>query len=127
MTFNLEVAGFEIKPSDSCPLRFCVADAGIESTPFEREGRAMVTRGAGAGEVMAAGTADIPAQEIIIWSAFSSYALPLLIGADHDGRWIGLKCKENVLLDYRYIQPNYIWTNPEKQHSDTEEAPQLAT
>ena len=51
--FNLEVANFAIDPSGSGPLLFCVADAGIESTPFEREGRAMVTREAGAGAVMA--------------------------------------------------------------------------
>lgn len=55
INFNFVVAGLEAKPSESCPLLFCVADAGIERTPFEREGRAMVTRGAGAIEVMVAG------------------------------------------------------------------------
>ena len=65
MTFNLVVAGFEFKLSESCPLLFCVADAGIESTPFEREGRAMATRGARAGELMAAEAADVPARKIL--------------------------------------------------------------
>ena len=60
--FNLEVANFAIDPSGSGPLFFCVADAGIESTPFEREGRAMVTREAGAGAVMAVGTPGVPAK-----------------------------------------------------------------
>ena len=59
MIFSLVVAGFEIEPSESNPFLFCVADAGIESTPFEREGRAMVTRGAGAEDVMSAGIAPI--------------------------------------------------------------------
>lgn len=61
MIFNLVVAGLDTNPSESGPFLFCVADAGIESTPFEREGRAIVTRGAAAGEVMAGGTAGIPA------------------------------------------------------------------
>lgn len=56
-------AGFEINASESAALLLCVADAGIESTPFEREGRAMVTRGDGAGEVMAVGTAGIVARK----------------------------------------------------------------
>ena len=60
MSFSLVVAGFDINPSESGPLLFCVTDAGIESTPFERAGRAMVTRGAEIGEVMAAVTAGIP-------------------------------------------------------------------
>ena len=51
-----------MKPSESCPLLLCVADAGIESTPFEREGRAMVTREAGAVDVMTAATCRVPAQ-----------------------------------------------------------------
>ena len=50
--FNLVDASFETKPSEADSFLFCVADAGIESTPFGREGRAMVTRGAGAGDVM---------------------------------------------------------------------------
>ena len=60
---SLVLAGFEIKLSESCPLLLCVADAGIESTPFEREGRAIVTRGAGAADVMTAATCKDPAQE----------------------------------------------------------------
>ena len=63
MIFNLVVAGFETKPSKSGPFLFCVADAGIENTPFEREGRAMVTRGAGAEDVMFAETAGIPRRQ----------------------------------------------------------------
>lgn len=63
MIFSLVVAGFEVNPSESGPLLFCVADAGIESTPFEREGRAMVTREAGALDVMAARTARVLAQK----------------------------------------------------------------
>ena len=59
---SLVLAGFEIKPSESCPLLLCVADAGIESTPFEREGRAIVTRGAGAADVMIAATSKVPVQ-----------------------------------------------------------------
>ena len=63
MIFNLVVTGLEITPSESGPFLFCVADAGIESTPFEREGRAMVTRGAEAEDVMFAGTASIPRRQ----------------------------------------------------------------
>lgn len=63
MIFNLVVAGFEIEPSESSPVLFWVADAGIESTPFEREGRAMVTRGAGAEDVMSAGVAGVPGRQ----------------------------------------------------------------
>ena len=84
MTFNLAVAGLELNPSDSGPPLFCVADAGIESTPFEREGRAMVTRGAGAGEVMAAGTTEVPAQRKMLWSASLSFNLPLSTSKDHN-------------------------------------------
>ena len=61
---SLVLAGFEIKPSESCPLLLCVADAGIESTPFEREGRAIVTRGAGAADVMTAATFKVPGQNV---------------------------------------------------------------
>ena len=61
-SLSLVLAGFEMKPSESCPLLLCVADAGIESTPFEREGRAMVTREAGAVDVMTAATCRVPAQ-----------------------------------------------------------------
>lgn len=59
------VADFKLETSESGPLLFCVTDAGIESTPFGREGRAMVTRGAGAGEVMAAQTAGVPASKAV--------------------------------------------------------------
>ena len=62
MIFNLVVAGLEFEPSESSPFLFCVADAGIESTPFEREGRAMVTRGAGAEDAMS-GTAGVPGRQ----------------------------------------------------------------
>ena len=64
--FNLVIAGFESDPSISCPLLFCVADAGIESTPFEREGRAMVTREAGVGAVMAVKNACLASKEMVI-------------------------------------------------------------
>lgn len=63
MIFNLVVAGLETNPSESVTFLFCVADAGIESTPFEREGRAMVTRGAGAEEVMAGENTGNPARK----------------------------------------------------------------
>ena len=68
--FNLEVANFAIDPSGSGPLLFCVADAGIESTPFKREGRAMVTREAGAGAVMAVETPGVPALRKMLLSIF---------------------------------------------------------
>ena len=58
--FNLVDADFGIEPSASGPFLFCVADAGIESTPFDRVGRAIVTREAGAA--MAVRTVDIIAQ-----------------------------------------------------------------
>lgn len=64
--FNLVIACFERDPSKSCPLLFCVADAGIESTPFEREGRAMVTRDAGVEAVMAVKTACVAAKKIVL-------------------------------------------------------------
>lgn len=43
-SFSLVVPNFGTDPSKSGPPLFCVADAEIESTPFERDGRAMVTR-----------------------------------------------------------------------------------
>lgn len=66
MIFSHVVAGFKVSPSESGPLLFCVADAGIESTPLERGGRAMVTRGAvevGAGDVMAAVISGVSARK----------------------------------------------------------------
>ena len=76
--FNLEAANLAIDPSGSGPLFFCVADAGIESTPFEREGRAMVTREAGAGAVMAVGTPRVPAKRksCCLFSGYKSDPLP---------------------------------------------------
>ncbi len=46
MIFNLAKGALDVGPSDPPPDFFCVADAGIERTPLEREGLAMVTRGA---------------------------------------------------------------------------------
>lgn len=76
--FNLEAASLAIDPSGSGPFFFCVADAGIESTPFEREGRAMVTREAGAGAVMAVGTPRVPAKRksCCLFSGYKSDPLP---------------------------------------------------
>ena len=68
--FNLVVAGLECDPSKSGPLLFCVADAGIESTPFEREGRAMVTREAGVGAVMAVKTTCVAAKTTVLHQLF---------------------------------------------------------
>lgn len=82
MIFSLVVAGFELNPSESAPLLFCMADAGIESTPFEREGRAMVTRGAGAGDVMLQRAGGVAAWNEVFWSVFSLYSLKLLKHVD---------------------------------------------
>ena len=68
--FNLVIAAFECDPSKSGPLLFCVADAGIESTPFEREGRAMVTREAGVGAVMAVKTGCVAARRTVLHQLF---------------------------------------------------------
>lgn len=46
MIFNLAKGALDVGPSDPPPDFFCIADAGIERTPLEREGLAMVTRGA---------------------------------------------------------------------------------
>ena len=64
--FNLVIAGFECDASKSGPLLFCVADAGIERTPFEREGRAMVTGEAGVEAVIAVKTACVAAKKMFL-------------------------------------------------------------
>ena len=46
MIFNLAKGVLDVGPSDPPPDFFWVADADIERTPLEREGLAMVTRGA---------------------------------------------------------------------------------
>ena len=46
MIFSLARGALDASPSVPPPDFFCVADAGIERTPLEREGLAMVTRGA---------------------------------------------------------------------------------
>ena len=68
--FSLVIAGFECEASKSGPLLFCVADAGMESTPFEREGRAMVTREAGVGAVMAVKTTCVVAKKMVLHQLF---------------------------------------------------------
>lgn len=68
--FNLVVAGFECDASKSGPLLFCVADAGIESTPFEREGRAMVTGEAGVEAVMTVKVACVAAMKMVLTQLF---------------------------------------------------------
>ena len=64
--FNLVIAGFECDASKSGPVLFCVADAEIESTPFKREGRAIVTREAGVGAVMAVKVVSVAARSIVL-------------------------------------------------------------
>ena len=46
-----------------------MADAGIESTPFDRAGRAIVTRGAEAGGVIPVAIALISVKEKLLVSA----------------------------------------------------------
>ena len=77
--FDLRLAVFDASPSELVPLFFCVADAGIESTPFEREGRAIVTRGAGVGAVIAVEAAGSPAQREFSQPCFWCYTSPLLL------------------------------------------------
>ena len=57
MIFNLAEGTLDVGPSDPPPDFFWVADAGIERTPLEREGLAMVTRGA-VDDIAAIGSRD---------------------------------------------------------------------
>ena len=46
MIFSFAKGALVTGPSGAGPVLFCVTDAGIDRTPFEREGLAIVTRGA---------------------------------------------------------------------------------